>query len=344
MGSQQLSLSTRPRRFKDMFGQQDVTQEIVNYYNNNENMLPVALSFTGPSGVGKTSLARLCALSLECTHSTEFGKPCNECYWAFIDPQNYSNDDFNIDLTEINCGDMSADELRSVMRSAVYAPNHGAKYRTYILDELQSLSKAAQRFLLKILEDSPESSKFYLCTTDPDSILEAIRGRCVSYGLRHLNSTEIPQFVEKLLHKAKSDLDPLILADLLEEHRVRGHRAVVQAVTKYLSGATPEAAAAAAGLEGLDTGRACRYVVKGDWQRLRDVLQELEPEQARLLRGAVVNYLKAMLFSDESGDRRKKISKAIARLTQIVSMDNSVAVAAVSAGLYDITSLFSGSD
>jgi len=236
---------------------------------------------------------------------------------------------------------MSVEELRKLMAHAIYAPSNGARFRTYILDELQILSPQSQKFLFKILEDSPASTKFYLCTTEPEDILEAVVNRCVSYQLRHLTEDGLNHLVEKLIVKSKSDLDPVTLANLLIENRVWSHRAVTQAVTKYLSGATPAAAASCAGLEGLDIGLISRYVISGDWGLLSKVLQDAEDSQFRVIRNNVALYLHAMLLSEQaSGEKRKQLAKGIARLSQVNLRDSQILKAAVTSALHDVMLLF----
>jgi DNA polymerase III delta prime subunit len=334
---QQLSLSARPRRFKQLIGQQKVSTELRNYFAEH-NDLPQAMLFQGPSGTGKTSCARICAVSLECVHGN-FGSPCKDCTAAFLNPQMDSGASF--DITEINCAAHGLDKLKEILSGHVYAPAHEAQNRVYILDELQAISSVkAQNFLLKIIEDAPVSTKFIFCTTSPDEIIETITNRCIAYTFRTLSAEETLRLVETLLMTSQSDLDPAVLADLLDEHRVTSPRAITQAAQKYLSGAQPEDAVQVASGGDIDTLRVCRHVRSGAWAKCVAEIGDLDANQARRCRIAVAGYMASILREEQNESVCRLASKAIARLTQITRVDDSLIVAAVIAGLYDCTALF----
>jgi DNA polymerase III gamma/tau subunit len=338
---QQLSLSARPRRFRDLIGQKTVVDELAAYYDENKD-LPVALLLGGPSGTGKTSTARLCAVALECSHGESFEDlPCRDCMRAYLFPDRYeSPEDFAVDITEINCADAGIDQIRQSLSGVNHAPGAGANFRNYILDEFQDLPKKAQKLLNKIMEDSPASSKFYLCAMEPDSLIASIKNRCIPYAFRTLKPDEIALLVERLLTRRKSDLDPILLSDLLDEHDINSPRAITQAITKYLSGATPEQAISLLGEGELDIARVCRWVYKGDWESLSKVLQEMDADQARQCRQRTVGYFKTVLLEESSPDKRALASKAIVRMVNTFTVDTSMAVAALGAGLYDVSMMF----
>ena len=335
--SQQLSLSTRPRRFDDLLGQEKVTNELSAYYDEHAD-LPVALAFIGPRGTGKTSTARLCSVSMECEHRA-FGYPCKACLHAYKYP---SEGEAGFDITAINCARIKLDDLKRILSHSSYAPAHGAKFRNYILDELQAISSdRAQNFLLDILEDSPASTKFYFCTTGAGSIFETVLDRCVQYRFRSLKGDEVPTLVQKLLTRAKSDKDPDLLAEVLDERRITSPRAITQAVTKYLSGASPEDAVLT-GEVLVDVDRIVAQVIRNDWEPLSLTLQELDDSTAREVHQRITAYMRGILLQDKGATRRRTASKAVARLTQLqtLAMRDGYALSSVSAALHDVAEMF----
>ena len=143
-----LSLALRPRTFKKMFGQSHITGAISKQVE--ADRWPTAWMFSGQAGSGKTTLARILAVSLQCVHQEQFGSPCNECYT--------NKDDFSIDEpdTAVNNG---VDAIKELIQRSTYAPSKGSNKRVIILDEAQRLTTQAQGALLKHFEDySPEST------------------------------------------------------------------------------------------------------------------------------------------------------------------------------------------
>src|SRR6185503_10000650 len=146
--------------------------------------MPRAWMFIGQSGSGKTTIARILATSLNCTHN-EFGDPCSLCL------KNSSK----FQIHEINAGDISGvDDIREIAVGSQYAPISPTRRRVYILDEAQRISSAAQNLLLKYFEEAPRTTVWIVCTTEPDKILRTLRRRCMVYTMQAWRPTAVENF------------------------------------------------------------------------------------------------------------------------------------------------------
>ena len=144
-----------------------------------------AYLLTGTRGVGKTTIARILAKSLNCTQSVN-GEPCGACSSCTqIDAGRY------VDLLEIDAASNTGiDNIREVLENAQYAPTAG-KYKVYIIDEVHMLSKSAFNAMLKTLEEPPSHVKFILATTDPQKVPITVLSRCLQFVLRNLTPQQV---------------------------------------------------------------------------------------------------------------------------------------------------------
>ncbi len=176
-----LARKYRPRSFDQMVGQSHVVQALTNALNSGR--LHHAYLFTGTRGIGKTTVSRILAKSLNCTGADGQGgvtaNPCGQCAACTeIDADRF------IDYIELDAAsNRSIDEIRDLIERAAYKPSVG-RYKVFMIDEAHQLTKDAFNALLKTLEEPPDYLKFVLATTDPEKMLPTVLSRCLQFNLR----------------------------------------------------------------------------------------------------------------------------------------------------------------
>jgi len=191
MSYQVLARKYRPRSFDTLVGQAHVVQALKNALD--QKRLHHAYLFTGTRGVGKTTLARILAKSLNCEKGIS-SSPCGICAACTeIDQGRY------VDLIEVDAAsNTQVDNMRDLLDNAQYAPTQG-QFKIYIIDEVHMLSKSAFNAMLKTLEEPPEHVKFILATTDPQKVPVTVLSRCLQFNLKQMPSLSISEYLEKIL-------------------------------------------------------------------------------------------------------------------------------------------------
>lgn len=187
MNYQVLARKWRPKTFEQLMGQEHVVTVLVNALT--QNRLHHAYLFTGTRGVGKTTIARIFAKSLNCEMGVT-ATPCGVCDVCIdIDDGRF------IDLLEIDAASRTkVDDTREILDNVQYAPTRG-RYKVYLIDEVHMLSRSSFNALLKTLEEPPEHVKFILATTDPQKLPITVLSRCLQF---HLKALTVKQIEEKL--------------------------------------------------------------------------------------------------------------------------------------------------
>src|SRR6056297_2633255 len=197
---QVLARKWRPRDFAGLVGQEHVVRALTNGLN--EGRLHHAFLFTGTRGVGKTTIARILAKSLNCETGVT-AEPCGECaHCVAIDEGRF------VDLMEIDAASRTkVDDTREILDNVQYAPARG-RFKVYLIDEVHMLSTHSFNALLKTLEEPPDHVKFVLATTDPQKIPVTILSRCMQFNLRRLGVEEIGGQIRKILDAESIEADP----------------------------------------------------------------------------------------------------------------------------------------
>ena len=182
----------RPSSFSEVSGENEIVKSLKLSLKNKS--MAHAYLFSGPRGVGKTTIARLIAKGVNCLNLKENGEPCNECKnCKAINEGRFS------DLIEIDAAsNRSIDEIRSLKEKINYQPVEGLK-KVYIIDEAHMLTKEAFNALLKTLEEPPAHVIFILATTELEKILPTIISRCQRYDFKPLDLEEMKAGLEHIL-------------------------------------------------------------------------------------------------------------------------------------------------
>ena len=212
--SKVLALKYRPQTFQDIIGQEVVTQTIKNSLNIDK--IPNAYLFTGIRGVGKTTIARIVAKSLNCVNG--IGNLCNKC-----DNCNAITNSSHIDVLEMDAASKTGvDDVRDLIEFSRYGPT-SSKYKIFIIDEVHMLSKQAFNALLKTLEEPPDYLKFIFATTEIKKIPITVVSRCQRFDLPRIKSLELYEFLKKVKDKENGNIseDALKFIVKLSEGSVR---------------------------------------------------------------------------------------------------------------------------
>ena len=191
-----LARKYRPRSFAQMVGQEHVVQALSNALT--QGRLHHAYLFTGTRGIGKTTVSRILAKSLNCTGPDGTGgitaEPCGVCQACTeIDADRY------LDYIEMDAASNGGkDEIKDLIERAAYKPGIG-RFKVFMIDEAHQLSKDAFNALLKTLEEPPEYLKFVLATTDPEKVLPTVLSRCLQFNLRPMAPATVREHLQRVL-------------------------------------------------------------------------------------------------------------------------------------------------
>jgi len=205
-GYKVLARRWRPQRFADLIGQDVVVRTLQNALKNEQ--MAHAYLLTGIRGTGKTTIARLLAMVINCDHP-EHSEPCGAC-GACVSIARGNN----LDVQEMDAASHTGvDDIREILDSVRYPPST-LKYKVYIIDEAHMLSKSAFNALLKTLEEPPERVLFILATTEVEKLPVTVRSRCQRFDLRRLGVDEISRYLAHVLTEEKMAYEPEALHEI----------------------------------------------------------------------------------------------------------------------------------
>ena len=195
-----LARKWRPNTFSNVVGQEHVLKALINGLD--QGRLHHAFLFSGTRGVGKTTLARIFAKSLNCEQGVS-STPCGECQSCLeVDSGRF------VDLIEVDAASRTkVDDTRELLDNVQYAPSRG-RYKVYLIDEVHMLSTSSFNALLKTLEEPPPHVKFLFATTDPQKLPVTILSRCLQFNLRRLDIGQISGHLTTILKSEDIGFEP----------------------------------------------------------------------------------------------------------------------------------------
>src|SRR6202051_2037842 len=200
-----LARKWRPKRFAEMVGQEHVLRALANALDSGK--VHHAFLFSGTRGVGKTTIARILAKSLNCETAGVSSNPCGVCAACReIDEGRF------VDLIEVGAAsNTKVDDTRELLDNVQYAPTRG-RYKVYLIDEVHMLSNHSFNALLKTLEEPPPHVKFLLATTDPQKLPVTVLSRCLQFSLKRLPASLIGERLKFIAAAANLQFDPAAVA------------------------------------------------------------------------------------------------------------------------------------
>jgi DNA polymerase-3 subunit gamma/tau len=214
MGYQVLARKYRPQRFADVAGQEHVTRTLMNALS--QNRIAHGYIFSGHRGIGKTTIARIVAMALNCQKEVGSAErptpePCGVCDSCIEVRQGNAVDVIEIDAAT----NRGIDEIRELRDAARYAPSRD-RYKIYILDEAHQITEAAFNALLKTLEEPPSHVIFMMATTQPEDIPQTIRSRCQHFSFHAVKFDDILAQLKMIAGQEQVDAEDGALALLAE--------------------------------------------------------------------------------------------------------------------------------
>lgn len=225
MSHNMLAVKFRPKKFEEVLGQQHVVGPIKNAIKTKDMSHVILLH--GPSGVGKTTIARIIAMSVNCQNQKD-GEPCCVCSSCKrIESEN------SMDLLEFDAAtNGGVNEIREI-QAQVQAASLSTRFRVFIIDEAHMLTNQAANALLKTLEEPPKNVIFILATTEPNKLLQTIRSRCQQHALSPLRLSEARDCLNKIAKSLNIEFEQSAL-DLMCRASRGGMRSAIQFLEKAI--------------------------------------------------------------------------------------------------------------
>jgi len=320
-----LARKWRPKRFAEMVGQEHVLRALGNALDSGK--VHHAFLFSGTRGVGKTTIARILAKSLNCETAGVSSNPCGICAACReIDEGRF------VDLIEVDAASRTkVDDTREMLDNVQYAPTRG-RYKVYLIDEVHMLSGHSFNALLKTLEEPPPHVKFLLATTDPQKLPVTVLSRCLQFSLKRLPASLIGERLKFIAGAEKMEFDPAAIALLARaaEGSMRDALSLLDQLIAFGGGKLDEADTRAM-LGTIDRGHVGRLIealARADGPALLAEVKELDrdaPDYDRALvelaaflqRIAIVQIVPEAALEDE-----EFAADSLARLAQAISPED----------------------
>lgn len=330
-----LANEVRPKRFSEVIGQGPVSGNILEQMKRaKRGTIRQSWMFHGDNGSGKTTIAKIMAVSFQLPLE-KFGEPTDAEYDSVWSPtgQSLNPDIHNVNASLIN----TKEEIAALIDQASYHPAV-AKYKVFILDEAHKMTDAAQNLLLKALEEPSPKAIWIICTTMPWKILKGIKQRCLAYRMCPLDEDAVSMLVDRAAKKAGITKPTAKLKKSLGDKLVTSGRAVVNAVEQFGGGASSKSSTKGADEPEVDGLAVCRNAIAGDWAGVARSMKGAGAEDARLVRMAVLGYLKSVLIQNPG----VRVAAAIEEMAVLLPYEDPAALALIYAKLYRVCRIFKG--
>ena len=271
----------RPPTLKKMYGNEEVVFSLSKLAKKNE--IPQVILFTGETGTGKTTLARILA-----------------------DILGASKD--KMTLTEMNSSQFTGiDTIRDISKKSRFIATGGSA-RVYIMDEVHMISSAGQEGFLKDLEDTPKKVYYFLCTTNPEKLKPALKGRCIQYQLELLSKDDMTSLLEYVVSEEKEKLDKKVYKSIVD--KAKGHpRNALNILEKVLSVSDKKRLKIAENyeIEESESILLCRSLLyqKG-YKDAQTILKGLKNQNAESIRRHVLAYCQTVLLGNDYKDSHRQ--------------------------------------
>jgi DNA polymerase-3 subunit gamma/tau len=271
-----LYLKYRPETLQDVVGNEDVVKFLTTILEKEER--PQVYLFNGPTGCGKTTLARILSRAVGCD---------------------------SVDIREINTADFRGiDSVREMIKASKFHSIGAGGSRAWIIDEAHKMTNDAQNALLKLLEDSPKGAYFFICTTEPEKLFSTVRGRCIDLTVKLLNEVQMQKLLKRIVRAEKATLQPEVYEQIIQDSF--GHpRNAIQILEKVLNVDEDKQLemARASAAKASESIQLCRALIeKSPWKKVSAILEGLKEQDPESIRRQVLGYCQSILLK-QSNDK-----------------------------------------
>jgi DNA polymerase-3 subunit gamma/tau len=297
----------RPRKFSEVAGHEDIIKSLKNALISEHPSQSFLL--TGASGTGKTTSARIMALSLNCADRSEDGEPCLKCK-----PCTIISSQRCMDIIEKNAAEhRGIDAVREISKSMSLMPMQ-VKNKVYILDEFHQMTKEAQTSLLKVLEEAPRNVFIILCTTHPEKILPTVKNRCQQFTFKSLRKSQIANLIEEVTAYEGRVIAKEIVSAIAESAEGSPRKALVTLQQVFqLDEVTPLSISNIVNTETEDPGimKLCFAVGNKTWPEVMSVYKEVKTSGAPAIGMIMAGFIRNQLIGCTDKLKAKSLSSKL---------------------------------
>jgi DNA polymerase III subunit gamma/tau len=301
------AVDLRPKTWDEIIGNESAVKSLQNLLR--KGTVPPAFLFWGDTGLGKSTFAFILAHSVQGDDDSEF-----------------------IDIRHINAGDKNGiDSARALAEESLYFPTSG-KYRVIILDEAHKLTDAAQNALLIPTEDKNSRTIWILCTTEPDKIIPALRGRCQSYELKPFAAKDIETLVNRASNGTGATQAIEEFTNTVVKKGLTNPRDILYAFDRYVSGVPLLEAVVSADTENPVYTEIAKSALSGKWTETAGLLNQVKTADIKGLKSVICWFFRTALLN--GNPKSDHIAEVLIRVGNLNAFEDGVSYAALTAILY----------